>query len=103
MATSTIYEFDGDPANPLPYTWRGKVHLLPRSAAFVLCRVKAADYTDLTLRLYADGVLLVEKVVTSKVEFTLPLSQDYDKFEVEVYGTSRVYSVQVVESPQEFT
>lgn len=103
MATSTIYEFDGDAGNPLLYTWRGKVHLLPRSAAFVMCRVRAADYTNLVLRLYSDDALLVEKTVTSSTEFVLPVARDYNKFEIEVYGTSRVYSVQVVESAQELT
>jgi len=99
----TIFEFDGDPATPLARTWRGKVNLLERPTAFAICQVKAEDYSSILLRLYADGALLTEVTVTSQEEFTLPLSNEYTKFEIEVYGTSRVYSIQVAEDVMELT
>lgn len=103
MATSTIFEFDADPGNPLPRTWRGKLNLLERPSAFAICQVKAEDYASILLRLYADGALLTEVTVTSQEEFTLPLANEYASFEVEVYGTSRVYSIQVAEDVMELT
>lgn len=103
MATSTIFEFDGDPGTVLPRTWRGKLNLLERPTAFAICQVRAADYASILLRLYADGALLVEVSVTSQEEFTLPLADEYATFEIEVYGTSRVYSIQVAEDVMELT
>lgn len=103
MATSTIFEFDGDPGTTLPRTWRGKLNLLERPTAFAICQVKAADYSSVLLRLYADGALLVEVPVTSQMEFTLPMGDEYTDFEIEVYGTSRVYSIQVAEDVMELT
>jgi hypothetical protein len=101
MATSTIFEFDADPGNLLPRTWRGKLNLLDRPTAFAICQVKAEDYSSILLRLYADGALLTEVTVTSQGEFTLPLANEYASFEIEVYGTSRVYSIQVAEDVME--
>lgn len=103
MATSTIFEFDGDPDTVLPRTWRGKLNLLERPTAFAICQVKAADYSSILLRLYADGALLTEVTVTSQEEFTLPLGDEYTTLEIELYGTSRVYSVQVAEDVLELT
>jgi hypothetical protein len=98
---STIYEFDADEATPLPRTWRGKLNLLPRPAAFSVCQVEAEDYDDILLRFYGDGVLFFETAVTSAEVFTLPMSNEYDRFEVEIYGTSRVYTIQVAEDVSE--
>ena len=103
MATSTIFEFDGDPGTVLPRTWRGKLNKLERPTAFEVCQVKAADYSSVLLRLYADGALLTEVTVTSQEEFTLPMGSAYSDFEIELYGTSRVYSIQVAEDVMELT
>lgn len=103
MVTSTIFEFDGDPSTVPPRTWRGKLNLLERPTAFTICQVKAEDYASIILRLYADGTLLTEVTVTSQEEFTLPLGNEYTTFEIELYGTSRIYSVQVAEDVLELT
>lgn len=97
MATSTIYEFDAEGVAPLPYTWRGKFNLLPRPATFQVCQLKADDYDDILLRLFADGSLLYTVTVTSEEPFTLPMLNEYTTFEIEVYGTSRVRTIQVAE------
>lgn len=99
--TSTVYEFDGDAANPLTYLWRGKLNLLPRSGAFVYCQVEAADYDSIVLNVYGDGTLIHQAVVTSDEPFTLPLDNEYHRFEAELVGTSRVYTVQFVEDIME--
>jgi hypothetical protein len=103
MATSTIYEFDAEGVAPLPYTWRGKLNLLPRPAAFEVCQVEAEDYNDLLLRFYADGALLFETTVTSEEPFKLPMANVYTIFEIEVYGTSIVRTIQVAEDVLELT
>lgn len=99
---ATIYEFNAEAgAGHLVYRWRGKLHLLPRPAAFLYCQVKAASYANLVLRLYADGVQFFEHVVTSSEPFTLPMLDDYEAFEVEVLGTSSVRTLQFAEGIEE--
>lgn len=95
--TAAINEFDSVEDEPLTYTWRGKLNLLPRPAAFTFCQVKAESYADLTMRLYSNGSLLVEIAVVDSEPFTLPLGNEYERFEVEFTGTSRVYTAQFVE------
>jgi hypothetical protein len=84
------------------YRWRGKLNLLAHPAAFVYCQVRAEDFDNIVLRLYANGVLLSEDVITSETPFTLPLADDYTTFQLELLGTSRVYTVQVAEDISEF-
>ena len=103
MVTSTIFEFDADPGSPLARTWRGKLNLLERPAAFARCQVKANDYSSILLRLYGDGALIVEVSVLSKEPFALPMSDEYESFEIEVYGTSSVQTIQVAEDVLELT
>jgi hypothetical protein len=98
-----IFQFnspDGD--GRMVYRWRGKLNLLAHPAAFGFCQVRAEDFDNLVLRLYADGVLLSEDVITSETPLTLPLIDGYTTFEIELLGTSRVYTVQVAEDISEF-
>lgn len=98
-----IYEFnspDGD--GHMVYSWLGKLNLLAHPASFNFAQVRADDYTNLLVRFYADGVLLMEDVITSEAPFTMPMRDDYTTFEIEVVGTSRVRTVQVAEDIGEF-
>jgi hypothetical protein len=98
-----IFQFnspDGD--GRMVYRWRGKLNLLAHPAAFNYCQVRADDFDNLVLRLYADGTLLSEDVIISETPFTLPLVDDYTTFEIELLGTSRVRTVQVAEDISEF-
>lgn len=103
MATSVIFEFDAVEGEPLARTWRGKLNLLERPTSFVMCQVKANDYSNILLRLYGDGALIIEVPVLNKTEFTLPMSNEYESFEIEVYGTSSVQTIQVAEDVMELT
>lgn len=99
----TIYTFnaqDGD--GRMTYRWRGKMNLLQHPAAFSYCQVRAEDYQNILLRLYADGEIIFEEVVTNQEPFTLPLNADYSTVEIELLGTSRVYTVQIAEDISEF-
>jgi hypothetical protein len=93
-----IYAFDSPAGSGhMVYRHRGRLNLLPRPAAFTYCRVKAEEFTNVVLRLYGDGVVLLEMAVANDDAFTLPMSNAYNRFELEVIGTSRVYSVEVAE------
>jgi len=100
----TIYQFDADEdVTPMTYRHRGKLNLLSRPAAFVYCQVKADDYDNLVLNLYADGVLFFSDAVLDSEPFTLPLTDEYVEFEYEFVGTSRVRTAQFVEDIRELT
>lgn len=82
------------------YRYRSRLFLNPYPASFQIGQVKARDYDDLTLRIFGDGALLFEQTITSKAEFTLPpLPQD--STEIELEGTSQVYSVEIAEDVRE--
>lgn len=98
----TIYEFDPALAtSAMTMRYRGKLNLMPRPVAFGFAQVKAPDYTNLVLRLYGDGAMFYERVVTDKEPFTLPLVDEYESFEFEFVGTSTVRTVRFGESIDE--
>jgi hypothetical protein len=98
----TIYEFDPVTATSgMTYRYRGKLNLMPRPVGFGFAQVKATDYTNLVLRLYGDGILFYERVVTDKEPFTLPLVDEYEAFEFEFVGTSVVRTVRFGETVDE--
>jgi hypothetical protein len=97
-----IFEFDSPNSNTLlTYQWKGKLNRLPEQVAFIYCQVKAGDYDNVVLNFYGDGVLFFSQTLTGKEPFTLPLSDAYETFEIELLGTSRVESVRVAESIEE--
>jgi len=97
-----IYEFDSpDTYGDLVYQYKGKLNLLDRPAAFSHCQVKADDYSNLVMNLYGDGDLFFSQVITSAEPFTLLMEDEYEKFEVEFVGTSRVQTYQFVEAIEE--
>src|SRR5574341_908620 len=99
-----IYEFDAKTGNGhVVYRWRGKLNLLPHPSAFAYCKVEAEEFTNLVLNLYGDGDLLMSTPITSEEPFTLPMTEDYHHFEVELIGTSRVRTVQVSNDVMELT
>lgn len=100
---TTIYTFDAATGDgKMVFQWRGKLNLLPNPTAFCYCQVRALDYTNMVLRLYGDGVLFFDRVITSQAPFTLPLIDAYNSFEIEIIGTSTVRTVQVAEDIGEF-
>ncbi len=99
----TIYIFnaeDGD--GQMVYRWRGKLNLLRYPACFKFCQVRAENFDNLLIRFYTVDGMLMEQTVTSDEPFTMPLIDDYKQFEIELLGTSRVYTVQVAEDIEEF-
>ncbi len=97
-----IFKFDGaTDGSRLRYRWRGKLHLLPYPATFTIAEVDAADFTNLVVRIYGDGALLMTKVLGSRREFTLPALQTFDSYEIEFIGTSVVRTSGLAEDVME--
>jgi hypothetical protein len=102
VGVNQIFEFDSPNAyTDMPYSWKGKLNRLPRPGAFTYCQVKAADYSNLLMNIYADDGLIFSEVLVSKEPFTLPMLDEYETCEIEFIGTSRVESYVLAETIEE--
>jgi hypothetical protein len=101
--TSTLSSWDT--ANTLlAYLWRSKEWTITRRTAFRFVRVRADDYTNLTMKLYADGTLYATIAITSKMMVPIPNPVAAEEtFWIEFSGTSRVKRWELSESIEELT
>jgi hypothetical protein len=100
----TIYEFEGDDANYMTYSWRTKLWLEAYPSFHSIAQVQRGNTADdpppgnLVVRIYGDGVLLDELLVDSNIEFTLtPPDGAYNTFEMELIGTDTVRVLQAAD------
>jgi hypothetical protein len=100
IGTNERYVFNAGSVNQR-YQWDSKLFLLPYPMALQWCRVRALDYTDVTISFYADDVLLYSKVVTSNKAFRVRVRSDYSRMTYRILGTSEVYSVQISDDVDE--
>lgn len=94
---SNIYEFDGG-ATPKTYTWRSGKIRLANKVNLGAGMVEANTYVDITLRLYADGVLKATRVVTDGEPFRLPGGYLSNIYEVEVEGVDEITGISIAEN-----
>ena len=91
-----------DRGAPLTFTWRSRLHEIPPGAAGFTCGKVIAYGYPVTLNVYADGVTVMSREITSTYMFRMPpgfiLSRDW---EVELQGTNEIASVQLATSPGE--
>jgi hypothetical protein len=82
--------------SPLTLTWKSKVFEMDRSESFIVARVRAAG--NVTLRLYADGVLKHSEAITSAQDVVLPRTLDSGtRWEFQVEAAAEVYEVLLVQ------
>ena len=97
-----VFEFDSPTGSGnMVYQWRGKLNLTPYPLTLTIAQVRALDFTNLLLRVYADGALLYTKVITSQKEFVIPALAQHDSYEWELLGTSTARNMQGAEDVQE--
>jgi len=82
-------------------TWKSKRVRLGNHVAFSACRVRADDYDNVVVRIYADGALFYEKRVTNDYAFRLPKKGRFKEWEVEVETTARIRTIGLAESVTE--
>lgn len=99
--SKTVYKWDA--GSKINYQWRSKLFQLAEPTTFKCAQVKALDYTNLVLRLRADGVQVFEKTITSAQEFVLPDVKPANQYEIELAGSSRVTQVEVAETVEELS
>lgn len=101
MVGDYIEQWDSDTLNNLTFLWKSKKFDTVENVAFTCGEVLAADYDDLTLRVYADGVEVHEQTVTSAEPFRLTDYAPGRRHEIEIEGTSAVKRVVIAESFEE--
>ncbi|WP_339885118.1 hypothetical protein [Vreelandella maris] len=86
----------------MTYTWRSRLHEIPPGAAGFSCAKVIASQYPVTLRVIADGELVIEHEVVDSHLFRLPAGYTLSRnWEIEVTGSHEVHSVQVSTSPGE--
>ena len=86
----------------LSYVWRSKV-LDTADMSFQCCRVRGADNTGLTVKVYADGALLHSHTFSEHDEwpFFLPADSAYRRWQLELIGSNEVHAIGMATSAQE--
>lgn len=84
-----------------PYTWRSKPFVVDTLPNFGAAKVTARSYDNLTMKVYADGVLRHTKTVTSGMAFRLPSGFRARKWEIELVGIDPVTKAVIGESMEE--
>jgi len=76
-----------DAGSAKTHAWKSKRWNLSALAIFSWAQIKANSFSNLTFKLYIDGVLQVSQAVTSAEPFRLPPFSRARLFEVEISGT----------------
>jgi len=82
------------------YTWKSKVFTMPKPMSFACMQVLAASY-GFTIKVFADGVLKHSQTVASGSPFRLPAGFMALDWEVEIAGSSEIYSVDIANAMNE--
>lgn len=85
----------------LTYTWRSRLEQTPYKATFTCGQVIAETYSDVTFKLYADGVLKHTESVADDLPFRMPDGYRARQWEIEVTGTDIVQEVLIAETMAE--
>lgn len=82
--------WDGDADAKRTYRYRSPLYLLPRPASFAIAQIHVQGTGALTFRLFYDGVQVLERSVTSSMEFNLPDKTGDYSVQWELEGTRTV-------------
>ena len=100
MIGTNIVRWDSHATLMKTMTWRSKVFVTPSPVSMACAQAIAATY-PFTMNIYADGLLKVTRSVVDGNPFRLPggfLARDW---EIEVVGTTEIYSLYLAQSVME--
>lgn len=95
---SNIVRFDQGYA--VPYTWKSKQFRLDYPSNFGFGQVNAYQY-PVTMKVYADGVMVAAKVVQNNNQFRLPGGFRAYEWAIQLEGTGEVIEVAIAQSTEE--
>lgn len=99
----TIFKFDAHATDRIRLLWRDRLNLMPFETTMHFAKVEAEEYSNLVFRVYADGVLIYTKRITSPAGFRIPALNTYQSYEGELVGTSRGRSLQIAQEVTELS
>jgi hypothetical protein len=85
--------------SPKTYTWMSKKFTMPQIMGFSCAQLEAEGY-PVTVKFYADNVLVHTQEVTSREPFRLPATAGRD-WDFQIEGNKEVFSLLVAQSMQE--
>jgi len=88
-----------DTGNPKTYQWVSKKFTMPQVTGFSVGQLEAEAY-PVTMKTYADGVLIHTQTVTGRDPYRLPATPGRD-WEVELIGNTEVFAFALATSMQE--
>lgn len=89
-----------DQGYPQPYTWKSKQFRLDYPSNFGFGQVNAYQY-PVTMKVYADGVMVAAKVVQNNNQFRLPGGFRAYEWAFQIEGTAEVIEVAIAQSTEE--
>jgi hypothetical protein len=81
------------------YTWKSKKFTLPQVTGFSCAQLEAETY-PVTAKFYSGGTLIRTQTVANRNPFRLPVAPGRD-WEVQIEGTSEVFSLAIAQSIEE--
>lgn len=101
LESTRIAQWEGDSTARIEYNWKSKVFELPKPANFAWAQVQAQDYASITVKIYADSVLVYTYSPVSNAPFRLPSGFLAKFWEVEFVGTSTINSFVMAQAMKE--
>lgn len=98
-ATNELVQWDAA-TTKRPYTWMSKTWQLKYPTAWMLYRLRAADYVNLDVKLFEQGVQYADLKPGSRYEAPVP-ALEVEDFSFQISGTSSAQPIQFVEAAKE--
>jgi len=100
LINGDVVEFDGGFA-AAQYTWKSRKEIIPRPKSFSVAQIIAADYTDTTLKIYADDVLVTTTTVINDSPIRFNANGLHRQWEAEVISKGTIEDIIICESVSE--
>lgn len=99
---SALYSWRSSDESNVQFQWRSKEFIEPEGSSFSSCRIIADDITKIGMKLFIDGEQALDVTEGNVPEggFRLPAIRGY-KWQIEVYGNSKVSRITLATSMQE--
>ena len=100
-SNKVLFSFDTDTTNKLTMTFKSKLFSFAQFRRFLAGQVLAKSYLGMTLKVYADNVLIHTQTVTSRKGFRLPLLENKEFWQLELSTIDEVREISISETMRE--
>jgi len=100
-SNKVLFSFDTDTTNKLTMTFKSKLFSFAQFRRFLAGHVLAKSYAGMTLKVYADNVLIHTQTVTDRKGFRLPLLENKEFWQLELSTIDEVREISISETMRE--